>query len=272
MSFVITLREGLEAALVVGIVVAYLARIGAWRQATWVWWGVGLGLAGTVVAGAVVAALAARLSGDLLEVFEGSAMFLAASMLTWVIFWMKRQAANIRAHLHDQVDRAVSSGSSVALALLAFTAVVREGIETVLFLTGGAGMASAPAAYWAGAILGLLAAAVLGYLAYTGNARLPLQAFFSVSGGLLIVFAAGMIVNGIKEFQEVGLIPPIVKPVWDTYGLVPDNSLVGRFLATLFGYDSSPSLVQVASHWAYLVTVAALYFRPTAKVSRTSAT
>ncbi len=262
MAFVITLREGLEAALIVGIVLAYLGRIGARRGARYVWWGLGLALAVTGVTGGLVGALALRLEEDALELFEGGAMFLAAAVLTWVIFWMKRQAASFRLHLQAQVDRALAAGNGLALGLLSFTAVTREGLETVLFLTGGAGMASSPTAYWLGAALGLLAAAGLGYLAYAGTARLPLQAFFSVSGLLLIVFAGGMVINGIKEFQEVGLIPPLVKPVWDTYALIPDTSVLGRFLSSLFGYDPTPSLMQVLAHWAYLVTVTVLFLRP----------
>ncbi len=262
MAFVVTLREGLEAALIVGIILAYLKRIGARQGARYVWWGVGLALALTAVTGGVVAALALRLSGAALEIFEGSAMFLAAAVLTWMIFGMKRQATAFRLHLQAQVDRALAAGGGLALGLLAFTAVAREGLETVLFLTGGASMAASPAAYWLGAGLGLLGAAALGYLAYAGTGRLPLHAFFSVSGLLLIAFAGGMVINGIKEFQEVGLIPPLVKPVWDTYALVPDTSVLGRFLSSLFSYDPTPSLVQVLAHWAYLVTVTALFLRP----------
>lgn len=268
-SFLITLREGLEAALIIGIILAYLHKTGNTRQAGPVWWGTAAALVATGAVWGMVSLTATRLSPVALEVFEGSAMFLAAAVLTYMIFWMKKQAINIKAHLHADVDRALRRGSSLALALLSFVAIIREGIETVLFLQAGLTMVASPGAYWLGASAGLAAAVALGYLAYTGTARLPLHTFFNVTSVLLIAFAAGMIANGLKEFHEVRLIPPVVRSVWDTYAILPDSSTLGRFLGALFGYDASPSLVQVVSYFAYLIGTLSLYFRPVVPPQRT---
>lgn len=192
-------------------------------------------------------------------------MLLAAAVLTYVIIWMKRQAWNIRERLHGQVETALKSGSRLALAALSFTVIVREGIETVLFLQAGAATAlAAPSSvhwYWAGAAAGLLAAVLLGVLAYSGSARLPLRAFFNVTGVLLIFFAAGMIANGLHALQEVGLVPPLVEHVWDTNWLVSDYSFAGQLLAALLGYDAKPSLVQALSFFGYLAVGLALFLR-----------
>lgn len=260
-AFLITFREGLEAALIVGIVLAYLARTGNRRYVGHVWAGAVAAVVATVAAGGLLALTARQLSGVALTVFEGAAMLLAAAVLTYVIVWMKRQAWRIRERLQGEVDHALRSGSRLALASLSFMVIIREGIETVLFLQAGAATAADPALYWGAAGAGLAAAALLGVVTYSGSARLPLRTFFNVTGVLLIFFAAGMIANGFRELQEVRIVPPVVEHIWDTYWLVPDTSLLGRFMSALLGYDSSPSLLQALSFFGYLIIGLLLFLR-----------
>lgn len=251
-SFLITWREGLEAGLIIAIVLAYLTRIGERERRRAVWLGALGALALSVALGGALEATATTLSGRALEAFEGSAMLLAVAILTWMLFWMRQQAATVGVHLRRQVEAALQRGSTFALAALAFTAVGREGLETALFLFAGSGRED-PLTYWMGALLGLGAAAALAVVFYAGSAKLPLSAFFNVTGVVLIVLAAGLLVNGLKELHEVGAVPDLGPHVWDTYDILPDNSELGRVASTLLGYDSSPYLGLVVAYVGYLV-------------------
>ena len=186
-------------------------------------------------------------------------MLFAVLVLTSMIFWMKRQAATIGMHLRQQVDVATRSGSALALSLLAFTAVGREGLETVLFLFAGASNAGSSLLYWAGTGAGLAVATAMAAIVYAGSARLPLRTFFNVTGAILIVLAAGLLVNGMKELHEIGATPDLGPRLWDTYAVLADNSEAGRFMATIFGYDSSPFLGQVLAYGAYLALTLTLF-------------
>jgi len=260
-SLLITLREGLEAALIIGIILAYLAKIGYSSMRSAVWIGTGLAIAMSLLAGASIFFTAGGFEGRAEELFEGTAMFVAAGVLTYMIFWMRRQAINIRRHLQAQVDTAVESGSRLALGLLAFVAVGREGIETALFMFAATKTAT-PVAAAAGGLLGLGAAVVLGYLLYQGTFRLNLRAFFNVTSVLLLFFAAGLVAHGIHEFHEAGLIAPVIEHVWDINWLLDERSTLGSFLKALLGYNGNPSLVEVLSYLGYLTIVGWGYFRP----------
>jgi high-affinity iron transporter len=257
-SFLITLREGLEAALILGILLAYLGktRQGRGSHAVWTgaWVAIGLSLAG----GLLLHRVADRLSGQALELFEGGMIFLAVGLLSHMLLWMQREARHLKAQLQSAVDE---RDQGFALGFLAFTVVVREGLETVLFLAGGARAGGPPLTYWGGGLLGLAAAAVLGALLYRGAIRLDLRRFFTLSGWLLILFAAGMVANGVKEFHEANFLPPLIAHVWDTYDLLPDTTLVGRFVGALFGYDPSPSLLQLLGWITYLALAGAAFYR-----------
>lgn len=260
-SFLITLREGLEAALIVGIVLAYLARTDNRHGFKHVWLGTVLAVVVSLMAGAIIYLTARELSGRAEEVFEGSAMFLATVVLTWMVFWMRRQAVNIKAHLYAQVQSAVGSGSSLGLVVLAFVAVAREGVETALFVFAATQVAESALLATAGAALGIVAAVAIGYTLYKGTYRLNLRVFFDVTGILLIVFAAGLLAHGIHEFHEAGLLPEVVEHVWDINGVLPEQSAFGRFLTAMFGYNGNPSLLEVVAYLTFLVVVLAAYFR-----------
>jgi high-affinity iron transporter len=259
-STLITLREGLEAALILGIILAYLRRTGNSDRSASIWIGAAAAALLSVVAGGAIFLTAGEFTGRAEELFEGTAMLTAAGVLTYMIFWMRRQSINIRAHLVSQVDSALAAGSPFALGLLAFVAVGREGIETALFMfaavkTSGAGPATS------GGVLGLVLAIVLGYLLYRGTYRMNLRAFFNVTSALLLLFAAGLLAHGIHEFHEAGVIP-VIRQLWDINWLLPESSTVGSFLKALFGYNGNPSLIEVLAWTGYLGLLGWVYFRP----------
>ncbi len=260
-SALITLREGLEAALIIGIILAYLAKTGNQGKFGVVWLGTGLAVLMSLAVGAGIFLTAGELEGRAEQLFEGTAMLTAAGVLTYMIFWMRRQAINIKAHLHTQVGTALQTGSLGALAFLAFIAVGREGIETALFMFA-ATRAATPVTATAGGLAGLLAAAVLGYLLYRGTYRLNLRAFFNVTSMLLLLFAAGLLAHAAHEFTEAGVIPALIEHVWDTNAILHEASPLGSLMKAVFGYNGNPSLVEVLLYTAYLLVIGWAYFRP----------
>lgn len=202
-SFVITLREGFEAALIVGIILAFLAKTGEKdKHERAVWWGVGLAILLSFAIGGVLFATVGELEGTTEELYEGTAMILAAVVVTWMVFWMRKQAATIGSHLRDQVGESLRSGGGLALATVAFIGVGREGLETALFLFASTGEAGAFVAVL-GAVLGLVVAIVLGVLFYRGALKLDLRKFFTITSVLVIAFAAFLLYSGLHELGEV---------------------------------------------------------------------
>lgn len=260
-SLLITLREGLEAALIIGIILACLRKTGNRERGAAVWTGTLAAAVLSMFVGGAIFVTAGEFTGRAEAVFEGTAMFTAVAVLTYMIFWMRRQAINIRAHLVAQVSSALQAGSPFALGFLAFVAVGREGIETALFMFA-ATRAASPVAATAGGLLGLAAAAVLGYLLYRGTYRMNLRAFFNATSVLLLLFAAGLLAHGVHEFHEAGLIPPLVEQLWDINPVLSENSTVGSFLKALFGYNGNPSLVEMLAWVGYLGLIGWAYFRP----------
>jgi high-affinity iron transporter len=200
------LREGFEASLIVGIVLAFLSRTGR-REGFWpVWVGTAAALALSVGVGGTLFAVGAELEGRAEAIFEGGAMLFAASLLTWMIFWMRRQARTIKRELERQVEHALAKGSAFTLGLVAFVGVLREGVETALFLFGTVEGSNALVASTSAAV-GLAAAIFLGYLFYRGASRLDLRRFFVVTSALLLLFAGWLLANGLHELAEAGLFP-----------------------------------------------------------------
>jgi high-affinity iron transporter len=259
-ALLITLREGLEAALIIGIILAYLSTTSNRQGFKPVWIGTSLAIAVSLIAGAVFYFSMGRLEGKAEEIFEGIAMWTAAGVLTWMIFWMKKQALNIKGHLHAQIQSALGSGSMLGLLGLAFVAVVREGIETVLFLFAATRVAESAVLSAVGGILGLGIAVAIGYSIYKGASKLNLSAFFNVTGLLLILFAAGLLAHGIHDLQESGIIPLIIAHVWNIDHILPEQSVIGRFVTAIFGYNANPSLVEVLAYVSYLSITLISYF------------
>ena len=250
----ITLREGLEAALIVGIVLSVLRKLGHADRSRPVWAGVMVAIVVSVAVGLALHRLGVVFEGRGEEIFEGMAMLLAAGVLTWMIFWMQRQGRQIQAELELDVHQAVTIGSARALFSLAFVAVVREGIETVLFLTAAA-FSATPTQTLVGGGLGLIVAVALGWLMFAAGKRLDVRAFFRVTSVLLILFAAGLVAHGVHELQEARLLPTLVEHMWDINPILDEHNPVGTFLKALFGYNGNPSLLEVFSYLGYLFTV-----------------
>lgn len=261
-SLLITLREGLEAALIIGIVLAYLAQTGNRRAFRPVWLGTGLAVIASLIAGAAVYFTAGELTAPGEQIFEGVATLTAAGILTWMIFWMRRQAINIKGQLQAEIRSALGSGSSWGLVGLAFVAVAREGIETVLFLFAATRVAESAILSTSGGLIGLAVAIAIGYTIYKGTSRLNLRTFFNITSILLIFFAAGLLAHSIHEFQEIGFVPTVVEHVWDTSRVLSEESILGRFLTALFGYNANPSAVEVIVYLGYLGITLLSYFRP----------
>lgn len=260
-ALVITLREGLEAALIIGIILGFVVKLGRDREVKAVWTGVALAVIASLAAGAGIYLVAGEFSGQAEEIFEGAAMFLAAGILTWMIFWMRKQAGNICENLQSQVSASLASGSSWGLIFLAFVVVVREGIETALFLFASSRMAESTLMTTVGGLVGLFLAILIGYSIYIGSSRLNLRWFFNITSVVIILFAAGLLAHGIHEFHEAGLIPPVIEHVWDTNGFLAERSGLGQFLTAIVGYNGNPSLVEVTVYFLYLASVFFLYFR-----------
>ena len=266
-GFLTGLREGVEAALIVAIILAYLVRTGNGAHVGKVWLGAGLAIVASVVVGVVIFATVRSLPEPYEQIFEGVALLLAAAVVTWMLFWMRRTAANLRGELHAKIDRAVTDGAVLGLAVLAFTAVIREGIETALFLVGQVTSAeSGASSTLVGALLGLAAAVVIGWIFYTGSRRINLRAFFTWTGVALVFIAAGLLSYAVHEFIEVGEFYGVeligTQAAYDISAILPDSEGVGQFLRALFGYADSPEILTLMAHVAYLVVVLALYLRP----------
>ncbi len=251
----ITFREGLEAALIVGIVLGYLRKIGLSDRRGYVWGGVITAVIASLGVALGLQLIGAQFTGRGEEIFEGTAMFLATGVLTYMIFWMRYQGRFLKAALERDVQLAVSAGQNWVLASLAFIAVFREGVETVLFLSAAAFVTAAGETLWGG-LLGLAAAIVVGWFVFATAVRLDVRRFFDVTSIVLLLFAAGLLAHGVHEFQEAGLLPVVIEPVWDTNHILHEKSTLGSILKALFGYNGDPSLLEVVAYGGYWVVVA----------------
>src|SRR3954452_22156530 len=259
------LREGVEAALIVSIVITYLVRTDRAAQAGRVWLGTGLAVVLSGVVGVAIFNSVGAFEEPYEQIFEGTTLLIAAAVVTWMLFWMRRQAGSVKGELQAAVDRAVASGASWGLAVLAFTAVIREGLETSLFLVGQA-TSDRSEAVWIllGALTGLFIAALIGYGFYRGSRRLNLGSFFRWTGIALVFIAAGLLSHGIGEFIEIGALGHgfWTATAFDISNVLSQEEGIGAFLRAIFGYSSDPALLTVLAHVAYLVAVLALYLRP----------
>jgi high-affinity iron transporter len=253
-SFLLSLREGLEIALIIGIVLGALRKVHRSDLKRVVWSGVLSAAVISAIAAFILYSMGAAFEGPAEQIFEGFTMLLAAGVLTWMIFWMSRQSRHIKSDLEAGVRRAILKTGKRALFLLAFVAVLREGIELSLFITAAALAAGTQQALW-GTLIGLSASVVTGWLLFATTVRLNLSQFFRVTGVLLILFAAGLVAHGVHEFNEVGWIPSIVEHVWNINPILDENSISGQMLQALFGYNGNPSLTEVMAYAGYFVAI-----------------
>jgi high-affinity iron transporter len=253
-SFLLSLREGIEAALIIGIVLGALNKLNRRELLPAVWYGTICAILVSLIAGITLTVLGLSLEGAAEKIFEGIAMLAAACVLTWMIFWMHRQSRYIKGEVESGVSHASSSGGKRAIFSLSFLAVVREGIELALFLTA-ATFATDPQSTIIGGILGLGTAALIGVALFASTLRLNLPRFFQVTGILLILFAAGLVAHGIHEFNELSWIPPVIEHIWNLNPFLDENSAVGSLLKALFGYNGNPSLTEVLGYLAYFAAI-----------------
>jgi len=248
----ITIREGLEAFLIVGILLGYLTRLGQTAFKRYVWIGTAAAVVLSIGMAWAFQLLAVRFEGRSAEIFEVTVALTAVGVLTWVVLWMQRQSLTVKGKLERRVRAAISTHQVYALAGLAFVSVLREGLETALFLSallfsaGGEGLLL-------GAALGLLVAAVIAYLIFRAAVRLNLRAFFAVTGILLVFIAAGLVGHSLAALQELELLPTLIEPVWDTSRVIDEEGLAGRLLHAFTGYEAAPSLLQVLGYLSYVI-------------------
>lgn len=260
-SFLLSLREGLEAALIIGIVLAALRKMARSNLSSAVWQGVLAAVGASILVGLALNWLGAKFEGRAEEIFEGAAMLVAAALLTWMVVWMSRQAAGMQAELEAGVHKAsAKERNRWALFGLAFLAVGREGFELVLFLTA-VQMTTSPVQTWLGAVLGLGSAIALGWIFFVSTRRMSLRNFFRVTNLLLVLFAAGLVAHGVHEFNEAGLIPAGIEHVWDVNLILDEKGTVGQLLTALFGYNGNPSLTEIGAYVLYLLGIGVLWKR-----------
>ena len=259
-SFLIALREGFEAALVVAIVLAFVRRQSP-EHTRAVWLGTGGALAVSIVVGLILHATIDGLEGQARMRTFAVICLSAAALLTWMIFWMRKHARALKGDLEAKASDAIVAGSSFALAMVAFAAVLREGLETALFLISATSSADASQVI-AGTLLGLAVATVLGVLVYQGSHRVNMRVFFQITGALIILFAAGLMAKAVMFLQASGDLStgPDVYDV-TRYSWLTIETQAGRFLAGIFGWDPRPSVEQVVAYFGYLLPIGYLYFR-----------
>lgn len=260
-TFLIGLREGLEASLVVGILVAYLVKTGNRNRLAPIWAGVGVAIGLSLAFGAVLQFTSAELSFQAKEAFGGFASLLAVAFVTWMVFWMRRTARFLKTELHGRLDTALTLGP-LALALTAFVAVGREGLETALFLWAAVQSTQQTASPLVGAVLGLLAAVALGWLLYQRAVHLNLKTFFTWTGAGLVVVAAGVFSYGIHDLQEAGILPGLTTLAFDVSGTIPPSSWYGTLLKGILNFSPKTSVLEAVAWVAYVVPVLYLFFRP----------
>lgn len=259
-NFLIGLREGLEASLIVGILVAYLVRTGRSEQLRAVWAGVAAAVVLSVGFVLVLDATSNSLSDRAAEIFAGITSLIAVVLVTWMVFWMRRAARGMASELQGKVDVAMTVGP-VALGATAFVAVAREGLETALFLWTNAKSSGDSATPFVGAVLGLAVAVVLGWLLYRKAVTINLSTFFAWTGAALIVLAAGVLAYGIHELQEAGVLALGTATAYDITSWYDESSWYGSLLKGIFHFNADPTVLEVVAWATYLTVTMTLFVR-----------
>ncbi|WP_334173958.1 iron uptake transporter permease EfeU [Pseudoxanthobacter sp.] len=263
--FLIMLREGVEAALIVGIIAGYLKQIGRSDLMPAVWLGILTAIALALFAGAGLQLVSAEFPQKEQELFEAVVGLIAVGVLTWMVFWMRRAARSIRGELHAGVDRALQ-GSTFALIAMVFLAVAREGLESVFFLLAifqQSDSALAPL----GALLGVIAAVAVGYGIYAGGVRLDLRRFFRWTGVFILFVAAGLLANAVRAFHEAGVWNGLQATAFDISAVLPADGPAGALLSGMFGYRDAPAIGEVIAYVVFLAVALVLFLAPPASAA-----
>ena len=267
-NYLIGLREGIEAALVVSILLTYLVRTDRKPLIRFVWYGVGSAILVSILIAVGLETISGELSETLEPIFAGIVSFVAVGFVTWMIFWMKRSARTISSDLRNQLDNAAVSGGAIAVAAMAFVAVLREGAETAIFFWAAAHATGNSLASVVGLILGLGTAVIVGWIFYRSTSTINLSKFFKVTSILLVFVAAGVLSYGIHEFQEVGWVPGEDNVLLDLSGVLVEGTFFATLVAGLFNLKPTTTALQVVGYLGYSATV--LYFLLRNKVTPSS--
>ncbi|CAN5291497.1 FTR1 family protein [soil metagenome] len=266
-NFLIGLREGLEASLIVSILIAYLVKTGRRDQLRFVWLGVGIAVAISIAAGAMLQFTSRNMTFEQQELLGGTLSIIAVIFVTWMVFWMRKVSRNLKGELEGQVDNALALGP-LALVLVSLLAVGREGLETSLFIWAASQSTTGPNPLVA-ALLGIATAVLLGYLIYRGAISINLKKFFTITGALLIVVAAGVLAYGIHDLQEANFLPGLTNKAFDitnpdaaAWSLRNPSGWMSTLAKGTFNFQPDPTVLQVVAWFAYLVPTMAFFFAP----------
>ncbi|MER5688173.1 iron uptake transporter permease EfeU [Streptomyces sp. NPDC002205] len=260
-NFLIGLREGLEASLVVCILIAYLVKTGNRRQLPPLWAGVALAVALSLAFGALLQFGSSTLTFRAKEALGGTLSILSVALVTWMVFWMRRTARHLKSELQDKLDAALAVGTG-ALVVTSFFAVGREGLETSLFIWTAVQATGDGIRPLIGALLGLATSVVLGWLFYKGALRINLAKFFRWTGAMLVIVAAGVLAYGVHDLQEANFLPGLNHLAFDISTTIPPDSWYGTLLKGVFNFQPDPTLLQVIVWVLYLLPVMAFFLAP----------
>ncbi|GAA2804466.1 iron uptake transporter permease EfeU [Streptomyces showdoensis] len=261
-NYLIGLREGLEASLVVCILIAYLVKTGRRDALRPIWIGIGVAVALALAFGAGLTFGSQELTFEAQELLGGSLSILAVVLVTWMVFWMRRTARHLKTELHGKLDAALEMGTG-ALVATAFLAVGREGLETALFVWASVRASSdGTHAPLVGVVLGLLTAVFLGWLFYRGALKINLAKFFTWTGGMLVVVAAGVLAYGVHDLQEADFLGGLANKAFDVSATIPPDSWYGTLLKGVFNFQPDPTVLQVTVWAAYLIPTLAVFLAP----------
>ncbi|MER6097242.1 iron uptake transporter permease EfeU [Streptomyces sp. NPDC001728] len=261
-NYLIGLREGLEASLVVSILIAYLVKTGRRDALKPIWIGIGVAVGVALAFGAGLEFGSQELTFEAQELLGGSLSIVAVVLVTWMVFWMRRTARHLKTELHGKLDAALQMGTG-ALVATAFLAVGREGLETALFVWASV-RASSDGTYapLAGVLLGLLTAVLLGWLFYRGALKINLAKFFTWTGGMLVVVAAGVLAYGVHDLQEARFLGGLANKAFDISETIPPDKWLGTLLKGVFNFQPDPTVLQVTVWALYLVPTLAIFLAP----------
>ncbi|MFF4131328.1 iron uptake transporter permease EfeU [Streptomyces mirabilis] len=261
-NYLIGLREGLEASLVVCILIAYLVKTDRKDALKPIWMGIGVALALALGFGCALEFGSQELTFEAQEALGGSLSIVAVGLVTWMVFWMRRTARHLKSELHGRLDAALAMGTG-ALVATAFLAVGREGLETALFVWASVHAASdGTPRPLIGVALGLATAVFLGWLFYRGALKINLAKFFTWTGGMLVVVAAGVLAYGVHDLQEADWIPGLRHLAFDISGTIPPDSWYGTLLKGVLNFQPDPTVLQVTVWALYLVPALAIFLAP----------
>lgn len=259
-NLLIGLREGLEASLVIGILVAYLVKLDRKDQLKHLWAGVAAAVAISLIAGAVLTFGAYGLSFEAQEIIGGILSIIAVGLITWMILWLALTAKTLKHHLEGSMDKSLTRGG-FAIAVLAAFAVGREGLETMLFIWASVQASGQTALPLIGAFIGIVIAIALGYAIYRGMVRINLSKFFVWTGALLIIVSAGVLSYGVHDLQEANVLPGLNVLAFDVSGVIPPDSWYGTLLKGIFNFSPATTWLEFTLWWLYVLITGAVFTR-----------